>query len=62
MYYLGLDAHLVVRGTAIRWGMGMYSTGEGRAGWGWGRGPEREGLGLEEFTAWVENRTLSAKH
>lgn len=34
----------------------------GKAGWGWGRGPEREGLGLEEFTAWVENRTLSAKH
>lgn len=31
VYYLGLDAHLVVRGTAVRWGMGMYSTGEERA-------------------------------
>lgn len=60
MYYLGLDAHLVVRGDCHKVGMGMYSTGEERAGWG--RGPEREGLGLEEFTAWVENRTLSAKH
>lgn len=25
VYYLGLDAHLVVRGIAVRWGMGMYS-------------------------------------
>lgn len=32
VYYLGLDAHLVVRGIAVRWGMGMYSTGEGGAG------------------------------
>lgn len=34
----------------------------------WGRRPafdsglEREGPGLEAFSAWVENRTLSAKH
>lgn len=43
-------------------GVEMYSTGEERVDWEWGRGPEREGLGVEEFTARVENRTLSAKH
>lgn len=46
----------------------MYTPAEERAGWGWGRGPAfdsaaREGgAGLEEFPAWVENGTLSAKH
>lgn len=46
----------------------MYSTAEERAGWGWETGwlltlgLEWEGPGFEELTAWVENRTLSAKH
>lgn len=48
--------------------VGVYPPGEEREVWGWGRGPAfdsvaREGgAGLEEFPAWVENETLSAKH
>lgn len=51
----------LARGKCCMMGVGVYSTGDERAGWIWGRGPAfdsgaREGgAGLEEFPAWVEN-------